>query len=158
MGAWYFIQIVYWPSSSLIAETPGTLPLLENSVGADYIYSSPLARAAESAKIIANEIGFPEDCIIYDEGVQEWNGGEIQGEYIGSKNGSVIDRSSGILLPELEEKCPAAWHAWRVERNPHYEFNGGESFAQRLTYSDTLSSIPIFPLTDVSVLSVQSKH
>lgn len=40
-------------------------------------------------------------------------------------------RSLGFYLHQLEEQFPQAWKAWRVTRDPHYEFNGGESFAQR---------------------------
>lgn len=46
----------------------------------DLIVSSPLDRAAESARIVANEIGCPADDILFDELLVERNLGALEGK------------------------------------------------------------------------------
>ena len=46
----------------------------------DVIYCSPFMRTKETAKIIADEIGYPEKKIIYDERLHEIFGGEFDGK------------------------------------------------------------------------------
>lgn len=88
---------------------PETLPWLHA------IYSSPLKRASESAQIIAKCLNYPQDKIIVDQGLREWNMGELQGK----------------MLSDLQTVCPQSYKAWLVERDADFDFNGGESFRKR---------------------------
>lgn len=79
-----FLLLFHSLCRSQIDETPGTIPLptndSKNPLGLAALIASPLSRAAESAQILADEIGFPKNQIIYDDRVKEWNAGEVQGK------------------------------------------------------------------------------
>lgn len=60
----------------------------------DAIVSSPMKRAMDSARIIAQEIGFPENSIMVSEVFMERNFGPLEGtKYSKSRN---LDQCSGV--------------------------------------------------------------
>ncbi len=54
--------------------------LTKNSKKVDVIYCSPFLRTKETAEIIAEQIGYPKDKIIYDERLHEIFAGEMDGK------------------------------------------------------------------------------
>lgn len=57
----------------------GSNLLTKESGKVDVIYCSPFMRTKETAEIIADEIGYPKEKIIYDERLHEVFGGEMDG-------------------------------------------------------------------------------
>jgi broad specificity phosphatase PhoE len=73
------------------------------------IHSSHLARARETAEIVASELGLD---LVVDERLAESNRGSWEGR----------------LLEEIEREEPALWAAWR--RGGDFRFPGGESLGE----------------------------
>lgn len=75
--------------------------------GITKIFSSPVMRAKHTARIVADEIGLPEDAVVEDLRLREFDFGSFEGK----------------SLEEFEQ--------WRDEHAPHFteEFPGGESYA-----------------------------
>ena len=76
------------------------------------LYSSQLARALETARIVGERIGLEP---IVDERFAESRRGEWEGR----------------LLTDIERDEPDAWHAWRSGRQG-FRFPGGESLAEHV--------------------------
>ena len=75
------------------------------------VYSSHLARARETAEIVARELGLERDVV--DERLAESRRGEWEGR----------------LLEEIEREEPELWAAWR-RGGAEFRFPGGESLAE----------------------------
>ena len=61
----------------------------------DAIISSPLSRALDTAKIVAMEIGYPEDKIIIDKRVIERNFGKLEGKQWSPDHTDAYKKSQG---------------------------------------------------------------
>lgn len=75
------------------------------------LYSSPLARARETAEIVGTQLGLEP---VYDERLMEADAGEW----------------SGRLYAEVVVDDPGAFDAWR-DADPGFRFPGGESVAEQ---------------------------
>jgi len=74
----------------------------------DHIVSSSLSRAHDTARIIANEIGYPEYSIEINDLVIERSFGSLEGkpkEEVGSFDDEVIQRSGGELDPAIRARA-----------------------------------------------------
>lgn len=66
-----------------------------SKLGIDYIVASPLSRAQDTAQIIAQEIGYPEDRIVIDDLLME--------RHFGSAEGAVYSRDFDMeAVPDAE--------------------------------------------------------
>ena len=93
------------------------------ATGFDAVWTSPLIRALETARIIAGQLGLPAPSI--HDGLKERNFGEIQG-----MPKTELAESNPLLLQQI------------LRRNPAGHFEGGESmdeFAERIL--DALTDI-----------------
>lgn len=78
------------------------------------IYSSPLKRAAETACIVANELGGLE--VRFDEGLRDIGFGEIE----------------GMPVAKVKSTYPELYETWR-SRPDLAQFPGGEAYDDRMT-------------------------
>ena len=92
-----------WPLTKKgVAQAHATAQSLKGK-GITLIYSSPFARAHETACIIAAELGIPNEAIIFDDRLRELQVGELSG------------------------KSSAEFFLWRQSREYDKKFPGGES-------------------------------
>jgi uncharacterized phosphatase len=70
------------------------------SIRIDYIVSSPLIRAHETARIIANAIGYPEDDILLSDLLIERSYGELQQKPYSAIDGIVFNDTPGLETDE----------------------------------------------------------
>eukprot|EP01056_Protomagalhaensia_sp_Gyna25_P002751 Protomagalhaensia_sp_Gyna_25__2750@NODE_2583_length_998_cov_275_153285_g2145_i0_p1_GENE_NODE_2583_length_998_cov_275_153285_g2145_i0NODE_2583_length_998_cov_275_153285_g2145_i0_p1_ORF_typecomplete_len179_score19_93His_Phos_1/PF00300_22/1_1e42_NODE_2583_length_998_cov_275_153285_g2145_i0334870 len=80
----------------------------------DSVYSSPLSRAMDTAKTVTHFLGL-NIPIICEEGIIEWNAGDIQ----------------GLRLKEIHAHYPHAYEQWAHVKDESYVFPNGESVIQR---------------------------
>ena len=80
----------------------------EIAIGAQATYTSPLRRAAESARIIARQLGTP---VFQDPRLQEIHHGEWQ----------------GLQIDEVQRRWSRLWKEWRTNPN-QVQMPGGEHF------------------------------
>ena len=67
------------------------------------VYSSPLSRAAETARIIAARLDYPEDETSYPDGLLERHGGELQGHVWDEYEAAHPELAAEFLnLPDAE--------------------------------------------------------
>lgn len=78
--------------------------------GVTAVYSSQLARARETAELVATELGLE---VVVDERLAESRRGEWEGR----------------LLEEIEREEPDLWAAWR-RGGDHFRFPSGESLSE----------------------------
>ncbi len=92
------------------------------------VYSSPLSRAAETARIIAARLDYPEDEISYPDGLLERHGGELQGHVWDEYETEKPERATEFLnLPDTERwsvvgaesTASALDRAWSVIEDVH---------------------------------------
>ena len=86
------------------------LQLAEEADGVAALYSSPLARARETAEIVGARLGLEP---VLDERLAESHRGAWEGR----------------LLTDIERDEPEAWTAWRAAGDG-FRFPGGESLAE----------------------------
>lgn len=90
--------------------------LTKDSKKVDVIYCSPFLRTKETAEIIADQIGYPKDKIIYDERLHEIFVGEMDGK---------LDSEYQALFKEKVEKftkAPKGGETYTVVKNRMTEF------------------------------------
>ena len=95
--------------AAALADEAARLPL-------SALYSSQLARAAETARIVGDRIGLEP---VVDSRFAESHRGEWEGR----------------LLRDIERDEPDAWAAWQ-RSDPRFRFPGGESLAEHVARVD----------------------
>lgn len=87
------------PLTDLGREQARTAGIAAKDLGVELIFASPLSRARETAEIMADEMGYPSQNIIFDERLKE--------RHFGGLEGSVwepgIDLTGAVDLEEIAQ-------------------------------------------------------
>lgn len=103
-------------------EVLAALPMLREK-GITKIIASPLVRTRETAELLADELGYPKEAIVYEDRFKEWQLGELNGrpiQEIWSVCPTYADRftnkcAGGETLVEMKRRIGEALYALEEE-------------------------------------------